>query len=254
MTAPGAGEFLYRDKKLGDTDAIAITTAPDVFAPTSTTNLILRAVRRGLIPPPRSVLDLGCGSGVVAVVLAKHLAPGTAIHASDISPAAVRLTLDNARRHGVPIDCRCGSLFEPWAGLRFDLIADDVAGVAEPLDRLSGWYPAAIPSEAGPDGTRWTLTVLDQASDHLNPGGHLVFPTVTLSREAAILERAARRFAAVVQVEEQWYPLNEQLLAQAPLLDELTRAGRIHIEQRGSRVCWATRVYLATKHDGGAKA
>ncbi|OLD42679.1 MAG: hypothetical protein AUI55_05745 [Gemmatimonadetes bacterium 13_1_40CM_2_70_7] len=179
------------------------------------------------------------------MVLAKYLAPGTAIHASDISPAAVRLTQSNARRHGAAIDCRSGSLFEPWGDQRFDLIADDVAGVTEPLDRLSGWYPDAVPSGAGPDGTRWILDVLDQAVDHLTPGGQLLFPVISLSREAAILERAARRFATVVQVEEQWYPLNEELLARSPLLDELSRAGRIRVEQRGSRLCWATQIYRA---------
>ena len=245
MTAAGSAEYAYRDKKLGDTEAIVVATAPDVFLPTSTTTVLLRAARRGIGPPPRSVLDLGCGCGIVAVVLAKHLAPGTAIHASDISPAAVRLTRDNAQRHGVAIECRDGSLFEPWGDRRFDLIADDVAGVAEPLDRLSGWYPEAVPSGAGPDGTRWILDVLDQAVDHLTPGGQLLFPVISLSREAEILERAARRFASVVLVEEQWYPANEQLLAHGPLLDELSRAGRIRVEQRGSRLCWATQIYRA---------
>jgi len=245
MTVAGPGEYLYRDKKLGDTEAIVVATAPDVFMPTSTTTLLLRAARRGVGPPPRSVLDLGCGCGIVAVVLAKYLAPGTAIHASDISPAAVRLTRDNAQRHRVAIDCRSGSLFEAWGDQRFDLIADDVAGVAEPLDRLSGWYPDAVPSGAGPDGTRWILAVLDQAVDHLRPGGQLLFPVITLSRETEILERAARRFATVVLVEEQWYPLNEELLARGPLLDELSRAGRIRVEQRGSRLCWATQIYRA---------
>ncbi len=245
MTAAGSAEYVYRDKKLGDTEAIVVATAPDVFLPTSTTTLLLRAARRDLPSPPRSVLDLGCGCGIVAVVLAKYLAPGTAIHASDISPAAVRLTRENAQRHGVAIDCRDGSLFEPWGDERFDLVADDVAGVAEPLDRLSGWYPEAVPSGAGPDGTRWILEVLDQAVDRLTPGGQLLFPVISLSREAEILERAARRFATVVLVEEQWYPANEQLLAHGPLLDELSRAGRIRVEQRGSRLCWATQIYRA---------
>src|ERR1051325_5295207 len=104
MTVTGSGEFLYRDKKLGDTQAITIATAHDVFAPTSTTMLLLRAARRTLDPCPRSVLDLGCGCGIVALVLAHHLPPGTGICASDAGDAAVRLTRDNARRHGAAID------------------------------------------------------------------------------------------------------------------------------------------------------
>ena len=124
---------------------------------------------------------------------------------------------------------------------------DDVAGVAEPLDRMSGWYPAAVPSSGGPDGTRWILQVLDQAADHLTPDGQLLFPGGTLSREAEVLERARSRFATVVQLEEQWYPLGEELLAHGALLDELQLAGRIHLERRGSRLCWSVRIYLAKR-------
>src|SRR6266705_2599567 len=175
VTASVPTEFSYRDKKLGDTDAVTVATAPDVFHPTSTTVLLLRASPR--------------------------------VCASDLSAAAVRLARHNAQRNGVTLDCRRGSLFEPWAGERFDLIVDDVAGVAESIARASGWYPPAVPSDAGPDGTRWILEVLERAPDFLAPRGQLVFPVLTLSREATVLERARARFATVEQVEEQWYPL-----------------------------------------------
>ena len=245
MTTTAPLEFTYRDKKLGDTRPITVATAPDVFYPTSTTVLLLRAARRVLSPPPLSVLDLGCGCGIVGVVLATWLPQGVRVCASDLSASAVRLARANAERNGVQLDCRAGSLFEPWAGERFDLIVDDVAGVAEPLARASGWYPAAVPSDAGEDGTRWILEVLDRAPDFLNPGGRLVFPLLTLSREAPVLERARARFAAVEQLEEQWYPLGHELLAHLEDVHALAAAGAIRVEQRGSRWCWATRVCVA---------
>ena len=238
-------EFSYRDKKLGDAEAITVATAPDVFYPTSTTVLLLRAARGALGRPCQSVLDLGCGSGVVAVVLARLLPSSTTVCASDLSAEAVRLTSANAKRNGVRVDCRCGSLFDPWKGQRFDLIVDDVAGVAEPLDRLSGWYPPGVPSEAGRDGARWILEILDRAPDHLAPGGQFVFPVLTLSREDRILERARARFAAVTQVEEQWYPFSESMAAHFSLIEELAREGNIRVEKRGSRWCWATEIYVA---------
>ena len=244
-TAGVPRDFAYRDKKLGDTEAITLATAPEVFRPTSTTVVLLRAARRALAPPPRLVLDLGCGCGVVAVVLAKLLPPGTVVHASDLSAAAVRLTELNARRNGVTVGCRQGSLFEPWSGSRFDLIVEDVAGVAEPLARISGWYPAPVQSDAGRDGSRWILEILDRAPDYLAPGGRLYFPVLTLSREERIVAQARARFATVTQVEEQWYPLNDELIARFALLEELAAEGSISIEQRGSRWCWATRIYLA---------
>jgi release factor glutamine methyltransferase len=246
MTAGVAREYAYRDKKLGDSEAIRVATAPDVFYPTSTTVLLLRAARRALAHRPRSVLDLGCGCGIVAIVLAKCLPPDVVVCASDLSAAAVRLARHNVARHVVQVECRRGSLFEPWAGDVFDLIVDDVAGVAEPIARVSGWYPDAVPSQAGRDGTRWILDVLAQAPGHLSPGGRFIFPVLSLSREATVLETAHARFAAVELVEEQWYPLTEELLALFPLVEELVADGSIRLEKRGRRWCWATRIYVAT--------
>lgn len=245
MTAGFPTEFAYRDKKLGDAEAVTFTTAPDVFYPTSTTVLLLRAARCALAPSCRSVLDLGCGSGVVAVVLGRLLPPGSTVCASDLSEAAIRLTRANALRHGIPVDCRAGSLFDPWTGIQFDLIVDDVAGVAEPLDRLSGWYPPSVPSEAGGDGTRWILEVLDGAPEHLASGGRLVFPVLTLSREDRILDRARARFATVTLMEEQWYPFSDALTEQVALVERLAAEGTIRVEKRGSRWCWATKIYRA---------
>jgi methylase of polypeptide subunit release factors len=159
----------------------------------------------------------------------------------------VRLARHNAARHGVALDCRRGSLFEPWAGERFDLVVDDVAGVAEPLARLSGWYPAGVPSDAGRDGTRWVLEVVERAPEFLAPGGRLVFPVLSLSRAAPVLERARRRFATVRLVEEQWYPLGPDLLAHLAEVQALAAEGAVQIEKRGSRWCWATRIYVASR-------
>ena len=243
MTAPA--EYVYRDKKLGDTTPITLETAPDVFRPTSTSVLLLRAARQLLQQQSAaSVLDLGCGCGVVAIVLAT-VGTGAKVSASDLSAAAAKLTLKNAGKHGVSVETRSGSLFEPWAGRRFSMIVDDVAGVAEPLDRLSGWYPGDVPSEAGPDGTRWILEILDQAPNYLEPGGRFVFPVITLAREDTILARARERFGSVRLLEEQWYPLTEALTPHMPLIERLVSEGRVRLQRQGSRTCWATMIYLA---------
>src|SRR2546428_6892167 len=116
VTGSLSREFAYRDRKLGDTEAITVATASDVFYPTSTTTLLLRAARRALVHRPRSVLDLGCGCGIVAIVVAKCVASGALVCASDLSAGAVRLARYNASRTGAVVDCRRGSLFEPGGG------------------------------------------------------------------------------------------------------------------------------------------
>ena len=81
MTVAAPEEFDYRDKKLGDTTAVTVTTDARVFHPTSTSVLLLRIARQAIQQPCRSLLDLGCGCGIVAVVLAQHVAPGTSVSA-----------------------------------------------------------------------------------------------------------------------------------------------------------------------------
>jgi ribosomal protein L11 methylase PrmA len=143
MNHASSGVFEYKDKSFGDAQGIVVTTNPEVFYPTSTTNLLLAGVRQSVnsATTAASALDLGCGCGIVAVVLAKSILPKAKIHASDISQEAVKLAKHNAADGQLAIDCRCGNLFEPWPGMKFDLIVDDVAGMAEPIARLSQWYP-----------------------------------------------------------------------------------------------------------------
>src|SRR5574341_1078513 len=120
MNHTSSATFEYKDRSFGDTKGIVVTTNPEVFYPTSTTNLLLAGVRQSANPATASALDLGCGCGIVAVVLAKSILPKAAIHASDISAEAVKLAKRNGEDNRLAIDCRCGSLFEPWDGMKFD--------------------------------------------------------------------------------------------------------------------------------------
>lgn len=246
MSMTASETFEYRDKNFGDTQGIVVTTSPEVFYPTSTSTLLLAAVRQFINQGVTSALDLGCGSGIVAVVLAKRILPQARIHASDISAAAVSLTQRNAEDNQLVIDCRCGSLFEPWAGMKFDLIVDDVAGIAEPIARRSAWYPPQIHSDAGDDGARWIINILSQAPEFLTPQGQIFFPVLTLSNEAKILDTAQEHFVKVERLTEQWYPLGHDLLPHLNLIEDLMARGLVEIKKKGSRWLWATKIYRAT--------
>ncbi len=246
MTPDLSETFEYKDKELGDTDGIVFATSPSVFYPTSTSVLLLRAVRQFLTFSPSSVLDLGCGCGIVAIALAKLLPSIQSVCASDISEEAVQLTTRNAALHGLDIECRQGNLFEPWKGMKFDLIVNDVSGIAEPIARVSPWYPPHIRSEAGRDGTRWSVRILSQAPEFLKPRGCLFFPPFTLSNEKKIIDKAMESFKIVKLLQEQWYPLSRELLQRFELIEELVREGIVEIQKRGSRWWWATKVHLAT--------
>jgi len=237
--------FEYKDRNFADMQGIVVATNSDVFYPTSTTNLLLDGVRKFANKDATSALDLGCGCGIVAVALAKLVLPSAAIYASDISAEAVKLANQNAKNFQLAIDCRCGSLFEPWTGMKFDLIVDDVAGMSEPIARRSRWYPPHIHSDAGEDGARWIVCILSQAPEFLTPQGQIFFPVLTFSSESKILDAARNHFAKVELITEQWYPLGSDLLPHMNIIEDLMAKGRIEIKKKGSRWLWATKIYRA---------
>ena len=104
-------------------DGVPLVVMPQVFNPVLLRSgaLMARALGRLPLRAGLSVLDLGTGSGVGAVFAARC---GAAVVAVDISPEAVRCARINALLNRVDerVEVRTGDLFEPVAGLRFDLV------------------------------------------------------------------------------------------------------------------------------------
>ncbi|HKW78193.1 MAG TPA: methyltransferase, partial [Candidatus Limnocylindria bacterium] len=75
-------------------------------------------------------LDLGCGSGIEAILAAGH---ADQVIATDINPRALAFTAFNAALNGMNnVECREGSFFEPVAGETFDLIVSNPPFVISP--------------------------------------------------------------------------------------------------------------------------
>lgn len=153
-----------------------IKCRPPVLIPRNDTEALVEQALLQLRPGQRA-LDLCCGSGAIAVSL-KLGCPEAMVHAGDISPDAVGLTLENARLHGVEIDVRRGDLFAPFEGQRFDLICCNPPYI--PARQLPGLQPEvrfepALALDGGADGLQFYKRVLAQAPAHLNPGGWLLF-------------------------------------------------------------------------------
>ncbi len=93
-------------------------------SPASTT-LAQMTIRR----PVGSALDLGTGCGIQSLLLAGH---ADHVVATDLNPRAVRMAALTAGLNGLDLDLRTGSLYEPVADERFDLIVTNPPYVMSP--------------------------------------------------------------------------------------------------------------------------
>ena len=148
----------------------------DVLVPRYDTEvLVAEAVSRH--PDARSVLDIGTGSGCIAVSLQKRL-PRAAVTATDISERALAVARRNAIKHGASIEFLCGSLFAPVDGRSFELIVSNPPYIPtadiETLDQEVREYDPRCALDGGNDGLDIYRLLIPAAVEHLNRGGWLV--------------------------------------------------------------------------------
>jgi 16S rRNA G1207 methylase RsmC len=223
---------------------IELKSAPGVFTPNATTNLLIQAVKDTIVSPT-NLLDLGCGTGVVGIALHLDGLIRTPLYASDLSQSAVRCSRENLDRYVCTAEVRSGSLFEPWLGQKFDVIVDDISGIAQSVAEVSPWFQG-VPCDTGEDGADLVVEIIHNASKYLNEGGHFFFPVLSLSNVDKLLRVAKEKFATVERVARLDWPLPKELKAHIPLLQKLHDEGSIKLEERFGMVLCYTEVYCAT--------
>ncbi|MBV9987230.1 MAG: methyltransferase [Chitinophagaceae bacterium] len=228
--------------KLHNGKTLLFETSEKVFIPTGTTTLLLDSVREQ-IGSRGSILDIGCGIGVVGIALAAY-GLATSLSASDISHEAVVLTEHNAVSNGCEVTARHSNLFEAWLDTAFDYIVDDVSGVAEGIAAVSGWFKNTS-CESGYDGSLLTKNVIRQSHKHLRSGGRLFFPVISLSNETEIIAEARRCFEKVSLLKQKAWPLPDDLKPHLALLDRMRNEGVISYEEKFGTHIWTTSIYMA---------
>jgi release factor glutamine methyltransferase len=151
---------------------------PGVLIPRpETEHLVEEAMRlAGGLNAPR-ILDIGSGSGAIAVALAHEL-PEAMVTSVDISPDALAIARENAVANEVRVRFVLGDLLGPVAGERFDLIVSNPPYVPEG-DRESlavevREHEPALALFAGADGLVIYRRLIPEARGHLAGGGWLL--------------------------------------------------------------------------------
>jgi len=164
----GHREFYSRDFEV----------TPDVLIPRPETEVLVEAALARL-PAGGSFLDLGTGSGAIAVTVACEK-PGARVAAVDASAAALEVARRNAARHACAarVDFLAGSWYAPVAGRRFDVIAANPPYVAEGDPHLGQgdlrFEPRTALTDGSGDGLASIRAIVAGAREHLAPGGWLL--------------------------------------------------------------------------------
>jgi release factor glutamine methyltransferase len=173
---------------------LSFDVSPDVLIPRpETETLVLEAL--AFLKPLKSptILDLGCGSGCIAISIA-HQKTDARITAIDISPDALNVAKRNAAKHGVDerIAFLQGDLFAPLsAGIAFDLVVSNPPYIAQ--TEFAGLAPDVrdheprVALDGGLDGLAFYRRIAGGVERFLKVGGRLLVE-IGYTQEAAVRE------------------------------------------------------------------
>ncbi len=154
---------------------LSLRVTPDTLVPRPDTETLVDWAL-DLLPPGMSaqVLDLGTGSGAIALALA-HRRPAAEVHAVDASAGALATAQANGARLGLSVSWHLGSWFAPLAGLDFDLIASNPPYIRDDDPHLPALrHEPRTALAAGPDGLADLRAIVGGAPAHLRRGGWLL--------------------------------------------------------------------------------
>ncbi len=227
----------------GRTGPFGILLGPGVFSPTATSRTMADAIE---LDPSDTVIDVGCGSGVLSFVAARLGAKQ--VIGCDLSGPAVEAARENAKRLGLQDVCefRQGDLLEPVRDVRASVLIGDVSGIPDEIARVSGWFDD-VPA-GGPTGAELPRKMLASIGDTLAPGGRLYLPTGSIQDEGAILEAARSVFGAanIQQMLEREFPLPD-LVAKSKAVARMMKEGLLNLHRRGSRLLWSLRIWRCVR-------
>ncbi len=181
----------------GETEFYGLTfrVTQDVLIPRpETEHLVEKVIELAARFQQPRVVDVGTGSGAIAVALA-HKLPHAQIAAIDICSRALTIVRENAKRNGVDLRFILGDLLMPVAGEKFEFVVSNPPYVPS-ADRATlsvevRKYEPELALFAGDDGLDVYRRLIPAAFDALTPGGFVALE-IGFGQSPAITELLAR--------------------------------------------------------------
>jgi release factor glutamine methyltransferase len=151
---------------------------PDVLIPRPETEHLVEAVLERFDREANlRIVDVGTGSGAIAIALA-HALPRSRVTAVDLYPAALEVARRNAQRHGVidRVTLRQSDLLAAASAAEFDVVVSNPPYIAdgEKLEPQVANYEPRFALYAGPTGLEAYERLIPQACKVLKPRGWLI--------------------------------------------------------------------------------
>jgi len=214
---------------------VLIEPAEGGFTPTSHGQFYAESVE---VRAGDRVLDIGTGSGVLAIYAARL---GARVEATDISAHAVEAARRNAARNGVTVELRQGPLFA-GATERYDVILANLPNEIVAPAQLAMMDPGEAATVAGgARGNEIILTLLAQAPRHLRTDGRLYLAVHTLTDYHGTLHAALRDYRVRLLTHAE-LPVKPFVTENLDYYRSLDNAGTITIFERDGR--WHSHVYV----------
>jgi len=163
---------------LGHTEfwSLSLQVTPSVLVPRPETEILVEQALRDHKAPAHRYMDVGTGSGAIALALKKER-PHAQVVASDKSLAALDVARANSRALGLPISFFAGSLLEAVGRAHFDVIVSNPPYIesADPcLDGDGLRFEPRTALDGGKDGLSVIAALIATAPKALAPGGRLL--------------------------------------------------------------------------------